>query len=97
MKSSSVQICPEHEEIANGVLDYGPGYNGTILEDTLLMFKCDEGEQYTFNRIPLILATFSGFKLKGPESKVCELEDSWVPDEAVSCVRARRRRRRSSA
>ena len=44
LKSSSVQICPEHEEIANGVLDYGPGYNGTILEDTLLMFKCDEGK-----------------------------------------------------
>ena len=42
--SSSVQICPEHEEIANGVLDYGPGYNGTILEETVLMFKCDEGK-----------------------------------------------------
>ena len=44
LPSPPVQICPEHEEIANGVLDYGPGYNGTILEDTLLMFKCDEGK-----------------------------------------------------
>ena len=44
LASPLVQICPEHEEIATGVLDYGPGYNGTILEDTLLMFKCDEGK-----------------------------------------------------
>ena len=39
--SSSVQICPEHEELANGVLDYGPGYNKTILEETVVMFICD--------------------------------------------------------
>ena len=37
-----------------------------------------------------IVFIMTGFKLQGPESKVCHLDEGWLPDEDVKCVTARR-------
>jgi len=40
-----VQICVEIEEFPNGVMDYGPNYNKTIPEGTVVQFSCNQGFQ----------------------------------------------------
>ena len=39
-----VQICHEHKNIDHGVRNFGPGYNGTILDGSVVAFKCYKGE-----------------------------------------------------
>ena len=39
----TVQVCHEHKKIDHGLLDYGMGYNGTILDGSVVMFRCYTG------------------------------------------------------
>ena len=40
----AVQICHEHKNVDHGVLNFGPGYNGTILDGSVVAFRCYKGE-----------------------------------------------------
>ena len=40
----TVQVCHEHKKIDHGVLNFGLGYNGTILDGSVVTFRCYTGE-----------------------------------------------------
>ena len=37
------KVCPELEEIQNGEIMYGIGYNGTIPDGAVATFSCNSG------------------------------------------------------
>ena len=39
------QVCPELEELQNGKISYGEGFNGTILELAEVSFMCNSGTE----------------------------------------------------
>ena len=49
-KTFLVQICVEIEEFPNGVMDYGPNYNKTIPEGTVVQFSCNQGRVLKLTR-----------------------------------------------
>ena len=43
------KVCPEIEEIPNGKIFYGEGYNATIPDGTVAEFSCNEGTDIFLN------------------------------------------------
>ena len=90
----TVQVCHEHKKIDHGVLNFGLGYNGTILDGSVVTFRCYTGENQNLTN-PNIQHSYLGYELEGPAKKVCDeeqgylLRGGWVPKEKVICVKSK--------
>ena len=82
-----MQICVEIEEFPNGVMDYGPNYNKTIPEGTVVQFSCNQGNIHKLKKKLHNFLLFTGFQLLGPEMKTCHKENGWLPEDIVKCVK----------
>ena len=90
------KVCPEIEEIQNGEINYGIGYNGTILDGTVATFSCNSGTNITdiwyilkiCNLIDIWLLLL-GFTLTGPTEKICVKDSGFQPEEAIVCVKSK--------
>ena len=83
----TVQVCHEHKKIDHGLLDYGMGYNGTILDGSVVTFRCYTGLPKACNYL-LITKMIAGYESQGPEKKTCDAEDDWIPDQKVVCEKS---------
>ena len=75
----------------NGDITYGENFNGTIYEFSEVFFKCNSGTFQCLLIFSYFIKTYFylvGFKIVGPEKKICHSKKNWTPEEDVVCVSA---------